>query len=139
SGCEDGTLGVWDLKRGRKLRTLRGHSRRVNGVAVSAAGNRAVSASKDKTLKVWDLESGGEIKTLTGHAGEVRGVALTADGKRVLSASEDKTLRVWELATGRTVATFCCEAAAYCCAWIDEHRMIAGDRGGRVYFLCLDE
>ena len=39
-----------------ELRTLEGHSASVYGVAVTADGKRAVSASGDKTLKVWDLE-----------------------------------------------------------------------------------
>lgn len=40
------------------LRTLEGHSGVVYGLAVTADGKRAVSASADNTLKVWDLESG---------------------------------------------------------------------------------
>ena len=36
-------------------------------MAVTADGQRAVSASRDKTLKVWDLESGRALRTLEGH------------------------------------------------------------------------
>jgi WD40 repeat protein len=52
-----------DLGTGRELRTLQGHSDQVRGVAVSADGRRAVSASLDKTLKVWDLELGADMAT----------------------------------------------------------------------------
>jgi WD40 repeat protein len=45
SASDDKTLKAWDLDTGRELRTLEGHSGRVNGVAVSADGRRAVSAS----------------------------------------------------------------------------------------------
>ena len=65
-----------------ELRTLTGHTGGVDGVAVTADGKRAVSASEDKTLKVWDLESGRELRTLEGHSAWVNGVAVTADGKR---------------------------------------------------------
>ncbi len=51
------------MESGRELRTLTGHSDRVNGVAMSADGRRAVSASRDKTLKVWDLETGAVVAT----------------------------------------------------------------------------
>ena len=59
---------MWDLETGAELRTLAGHSFRVSGVALSADGRRAVSASDDQTLKVWDLETGAELRTLAGHS-----------------------------------------------------------------------
>jgi WD40 repeat protein len=77
------------------LRTLKGHSAGVNGVAVTADGRRAVSASPDTTLKVWDVETGRTLLRLEGHSAAVSGVAVTADGKRAVSASRDKTLKVW--------------------------------------------
>ncbi len=57
---------------GPLLQTLEGHSDRVNGVAVTADGKRAVSASYDMTLKVWDLENGHALHTLEGHSGAVQ-------------------------------------------------------------------
>ena len=87
------------------LRTLEGHSHYVYGVAVTADGKRAVSASWDKTLKVWDLETGRALRTLEGHSDSVLGVAVTADGKRAVSASRDDTLKVWDLETGRALRT----------------------------------
>jgi hypothetical protein len=50
-----------------------------------------------------------------------------------------KTLKVWDLSNAQLVATFHCDARANCCAFADEHRIIAGDAGGRVYFLVLEE
>ena len=64
---------------------------------------------------------------------------MSADGRRAISASWDNTLKVWDLETGRALATFTCDAAALCCGFIDSHRLIAGDAGGRIYFLALEE
>ncbi len=87
------------------VRTLQGHSESVLGVALTADGRRAVSASFDQTLKVWDLESGRALHTLEGHSDSVNGVAVTGDGRRAVSASWDKTLKVWDLETGRALRT----------------------------------
>jgi len=139
SASMDRTLGVWDLATGRMLLTLKGHSADVRGVAVTADGKRVLSASEDHTVKLWDLETGCIQQSLEGHSGRVYGVALTADGERAASASLDRTLKVWELDTGLLLATFQCDAPARCCAFVDDRRIVAGDAGGRVYILSLEE
>jgi WD40 repeat protein len=107
-------------------------------VAVTPDGRRAVSASWDHTLKVWDLESGREVRTLAGHSDSVYGVAVTADGRRAVSASLDHTLKVWDLESGRVIATFTCDAAALC-VFAGAQTIAAGDAGGQVHFLSLQE
>src|SRR2546422_3653794 len=87
------------------IRTLEGHSSSVHGVAVSADGRRAVSASLDKTLKVWDVESGRELRTLEGHSSYVRGVAVSADGRRAVSGSGGKKLKAWGVESGWELRT----------------------------------
>jgi WD40 repeat protein len=92
-----------------------------------------------QTLKVWDLESGHALRTLEGHSSYVSAVAVTADGKRAVSASGDKTLKVWDLESGLPVASFHCDASVLCCAISRGRTIIAGDGGGRVHFLVLEE
>jgi WD40 repeat protein len=139
SASDDKTLKVWDLDTGVALRTLEGHSEAVNGVAVTPDGKRAVSASYDRTLKVWNLDTGVALRTLEGHAAAVLGVSVTPDGRRAVSASYDRTLKVWDLDRGVALATFTCDGIPHSCAFIDDHKLIAGDTAGRVYFLQLEE
>src|SRR5580658_3935580 len=61
------------------------------------------------------------------------------DGKRAVSASFDKALKVWDLDGGQCIATFHCDAPARCCAFADNHRIVAGDDAGRIYILSLEE
>jgi len=96
---------VSDEATGWPARTLTGHSSRVNGVAVSADGRLAVSASSDNTLKVWELDSGRELRSLEGHTDAVNSVAVSRDGRRAVSASGDQTLKVWDVESGRELRT----------------------------------
>jgi WD40 repeat protein len=139
SASTDGTLKVWDLATGCALRKLDGHFGPVWGVAATEDGKRAVSASEGKTLEVWDLESGLALHTLEGHADRVLGVALMSAGKKAVSASYDKTLKGWDLETGAVLASFSCNGVARCCACGAPNHIVAGDSGGRVYFLALEE
>jgi WD40 repeat protein len=88
---------------------------------------------------VWDLETGRELRVLEGHSSPVYGVTVTADGRSVVSASWDRTLKVWDLESGACLATFTCDAAARCCATTVGGKIVAGDEGGRVHFLQLEE
>ena len=137
SASDDDTLKVWDLATGHALHTLQAHS--VSGVAITRDGKRAVSASMNDTLTVWETDTGRPLRTLQAHSTDVYGVAVTPDGKWAASASWDRTLKVWDMSTGLLTATFHCEALPPCCAFTDNHRIVAGDEGGRVYFLMLEE
>lgn len=51
----------------------------------------------------------------------------------------DKTLNVWDAENGVPLATFTGDSRALCCAFTNEREIIAGNAGGRVHFLCLEE
>ena len=87
----------------RCLRTLSGHSDRVNAVAVLDA-DRIVSGSDDKTLKVWSVTSGECLQTLSGHSYCVSAVAVL-DADRIVGGSHDHTLEVWSVTPGECLQT----------------------------------
>jgi WD40 repeat protein len=119
------------------VRTLDGHTRYVNGVAVTSDGRFAVSASHDTTLKVWDLGTGQVLRTLEGHTRPVDGVAVTSDGRFAVSASYDKTLKVWDLIeTAQPITSLETHTLLSCCATTtDAKTILAGDPGGALHVL----
>ena len=80
SGSLDTTLKVWRLADGSCEKTLQGHGRAVNCVAVLPGGELFVSGSSDGTLKVSRLADGSCEKTLRGHRSDVNCVAVLPGG-----------------------------------------------------------
>src|SRR5262249_44737789 len=92
-------LGFWDPRAGELQRVLRGHTERVDALAISRDGGSLVSGSYDRLVKVWDLASGREPLALRGHQNLVSAVAMSPDGKLVASA--DYQIRLWDISGGR--------------------------------------
>ena len=101
SASNDTTLKIWDLTTGNDIRTLKGHSASVRGVALASSkwGQLVVSGSDDETIKIWDLKTGELLRTLSGHCNLVRSIATASSdgGCFAVSASFDRTLCVWDL------------------------------------------
>ncbi|MEG4986471.1 serine/threonine-protein kinase [Microcoleus sp. BR0-C5] len=100
SGGGDKNVILWDLKTGRRMRTIPAHKAAVNAIAFSRDGQTLASGSDDKTIRLWNVRTGSRLRTLSGHAGGVNAIALSRDGKTLASGSEDKTVRLWNLGTG---------------------------------------
>jgi cytochrome c len=83
--------------------TLDEHGGPVKGVAVSADGSRALTASFDYSVILWDLQAGASLAHLYGHDAAVNDIAFLPGG-RAISASDDGTLAIWDLAGERRTA-----------------------------------
>jgi WD40 repeat protein len=73
---------------------FKGHEGWVTSAALSAQGDRVVTASLDGTARVWDAKGQGAPVVLRGPA-PVRRAAFSPDGTRVVTASEDGMARVF--------------------------------------------
>ena len=80
------------------VRTLEGHTDRVNSVAFNHNGTKVVSGSVDKTIKIWKAATGRLEQTLSGHTGTVWSVAFNHNGTKVVSGSVDNTIKIWNVA-----------------------------------------
>ncbi|KAA6230459.1 protein kinase (plasmid) [Chlorobium phaeovibrioides] len=106
SGCNDGTIRLWEMSTGKCLRTFEGHRYGVASVSLTADGRYALSGGGDKTLKLWEVSTGKCLRTFEGHSDRVSSGSLSADGKYVLSGSFDATLKLWDVSTGKCLRTF---------------------------------
>ncbi|MDQ6652813.1 MAG: WD40 repeat domain-containing protein, partial [Acidobacteriota bacterium] len=106
TGNFNGTVKLWDVAKGRLLRTFDGHSDVVYKGVLSPDEKLLASCSRDGKIKIWDPATGRELRTLTGHTRPIKAVAFTPDGKTLASVSNDGTLRLWDVATGTQQRSF---------------------------------
>jgi len=88
---------VWDLEKGQKIKTFKGHSDEVYSVSFYPNGRYALSGSSDKTLKLWEVISGKTLQTFQDHTNRIYAVDISNDGRYALSGSRDNTLKLWKL------------------------------------------
>jgi WD40 repeat protein len=55
---------LWEVRTGKLLHTLTGHTSRVGSVSFSPNGQTLASSSSDETIKLWNLQTGECWKTL---------------------------------------------------------------------------
>jgi len=58
SGAWDGEVKLWDIRTGRQVHSMRGHSVVVTDVCISPDRRYGLSASADGTVRMWSLSSG---------------------------------------------------------------------------------
>ncbi|ODV38090.1 nSTAND1 domain-containing NTPase [Microcystis aeruginosa] len=105
SADDNKTIKLWNLKTGKKITTLTGHTYYVKSVSFSPDGKILASGSSDNTIKLWNVETGEEIRTLKGHNNVVVSMKYSPNGKTLASGSNDKTIKLWNVETGQEIRT----------------------------------
>ena len=57
----DKTIRIWDVKTGKEIRVLKGHTDNIDGMCLSDDGKTILSGSADGTARLWDVESGRSV------------------------------------------------------------------------------
>ncbi|KAH9840261.1 WD40-repeat-containing domain protein [Rhodofomes roseus] len=109
TGSWSGNVKLWNIPNCTPMRTLRGHTDRVGGVAwhpqatLSQSGDivNLVSGAGDMNVNLWSLNSETPLSTMKGHADRICRVAFHPSGNYVASASFDTSWRLWDVASSR--------------------------------------
>lgn len=96
SASDQHLLRIWDVRTGKVIRTLYGHSEDVLSVAVSPDGKTIASGSRDSSVRLWSAANGKEIRTLNRQNVGVPSVSFSSDGK-LIAYAQTTFRRIFEI------------------------------------------
>jgi RNA polymerase sigma factor (sigma-70 family) len=110
SGAKDGTIQLWDLNSGKRIRRLEGAASPVNAVAFSNDGQLLVSGDKSGQIRIWEIASGKEKLRIAEKRenqrslfNEISSVAFSPDGQSLAAGDDGYNLGVWDASTGKRI------------------------------------
>ena len=83
---------------------LRGHTQKINSLAVSPDGRTLASAAADGTIRLWDTATGKAGRKLEANWNTVHAVAFSPNGK-LLASDTNHLVRLWDPNTARVQET----------------------------------
>ncbi len=99
-GDKSGNLIVVDLKTGKRLSQVKGHTTRILDVNYSPDNSQIASSSFDGTIRIWNAKKLSENPVIiTEHESWVFAIAFSPDGKTLVSSSEKGEIYYWATST----------------------------------------
>ncbi|XP_068443155.1 apoptotic protease-activating factor 1 isoform X2 [Clinocottus analis] len=96
----DGTIMMWDLESGEKLRDIQAHRGAILSCDVSPDASHFATTSADMTAKLWHCESWQCVHTLSGHQDCVRSCRFSWDSRRLATGDDNGEIRLWRVEDG---------------------------------------
>ncbi|KAH7283428.1 hypothetical protein KP509_34G007200 [Ceratopteris richardii] len=102
----DGTVGIFDVSRGKLIHYLEGHNMPVRSLVFSPVDPCILfTASDDKHVRMYDAKNTGLVCAMSGHGGKVHSVDASPDGGALATGASDRTVRLWDLSMRASVQT----------------------------------
>ncbi|KAM7266773.1 hypothetical protein ACFE04_008939 [Oxalis oulophora] len=93
-GGRDAITNIWDIRAGRQMHKLPGHSKWIRSIRM--VGDTVVTGSDDWTARMWSVSRGTCDAVLACHAGPITAVEYSASDRGIITGSSDGLLRFWE-------------------------------------------
>jgi Prp8 binding protein len=99
----DKTVGLWDARKGARIRRLAAHTGIVNSCSVALdAPDLFSSGSDDCTAMIWDTRDKSPIQTIW-HDYQVTSVCMDREGGHLYTGGIDNIIRRWDLRMPSTI------------------------------------
>ena len=132
TGCNDGSLTLWNVNDGKALSQLpMGTS--IRGMAADPKAERFAVALEDKTVRLLDSAQAREIRRFKGSRDMVAAVAFRPDGRQLAGGTNDGEAIVWDVESGSVLMRRRAGPTALSSlAWSPDGRyLLAGTLAGR--------
>ncbi|KAJ9550631.1 hypothetical protein OSB04_014676 [Centaurea solstitialis] len=90
----DAVANIWDIRSGRQMHKLLGHSKWIRSIRM--VGDTVITGSDDWTARMWSISRGTCDAVLACHAGPVLCVEYSKSDRGVITGSSDGLVRFWE-------------------------------------------
>lgn len=115
SVSSSGAVEVWDLRNGKKLKSISRSP--CLSVAVSPDGRQVVCGGWDGAIAIVDLATEKEVLSFaTGDKRPVGGVVWSPEGTHIISTDKEKGIHLWDAQTAKKMRTFTLEQPLACLA-----------------------
>ncbi|KAI3463765.1 hypothetical protein Pfo_020428 [Paulownia fortunei] len=98
AGGRDAVVNIWDIRAGRQMHKLLGHSKWIRSIRM--VGDTVITGSDDWTARMWAISQGTCDAVLACHDGPVLSVEYSIADKGIITGSNDGLLRFWETDDG---------------------------------------
>ncbi len=108
SAHEDGTIKVWDARKGELMRIIKGRFPDLRSVALSPDGQLIASGYNEGESRVdlWSLQTGRLTGTLGEESDYVRSLSFSSDGKMIVTGHLSDEVKLWDAKTGKLIREF---------------------------------
>ncbi|EXB80334.1 F-box/WD repeat-containing protein 7 [Morus notabilis] len=94
AGGRDAVANIWDIRAGRQMHKLLGHTKWIRSIRM--VGDTVITGSDDWTARMWSISRGTCDAVLACHAGPILSVEYSVLDKGIITGSTDGLLRFWE-------------------------------------------
>jgi hypothetical protein len=125
-GAASGRVAIWDLRSGRRLRTLGDELDAVLAADISPDQRLVVLGGPPRVPRIYSIETGEKLHDLGKHTDWILAASFSPDGALLATADRAGGVFVWEAATGRDYLTIPAHPAAVTSlAWRADSNMLA--------------
>ncbi|KAB2633708.1 myotubularin-related protein 13-like [Pyrus ussuriensis x Pyrus communis] len=98
AGGRDAVANIWDIRAGKTMHKLVGHTKWIRSIRM--VGDTVVTGSDDWTARMWSVSRGTCDAVLACHAGPILSVEYSTLDRGIVTGSTDGLLRFWENVEG---------------------------------------